>query len=126
MQDALIDIEWNAPNLFRLATLLSMAWLLLEQAMLLSHYWHRIIPLRRTNPNLLAPPIVWTFALHLWTASLILLIAIGVGSRLVFNDRATFTTYAMPIAAVVGIVIISQFVKYYSKALNRAEHDRLR
>lgn len=122
MGERISEIDWTAANCFRLATVVLQTVLVLQFAMMLSHYYWRIIPLRKQH-SVLAPPIRWTFAYHLIVAVYLATTAISNFQRVAFDrsTHVTLSTWLSPLISLALIVVIGRFVKYYSEELTAAE-----
>lgn len=125
MNQRLADINWDAANCFRLATVIIQTMLVLEFMMLLSHYHWRISTLRKEldEGRVIAPPVRWTFAYHIVVTFIVTLTDISTMQRLVFNAKPTLSTWLIPVASLALLVVVKKFVEYYSDRLNEAEHD---
>lgn len=120
MNEALADINWDLTNCFRLAAVLIEILLVMQFAFMLSHYWWRIIPLRKENGDVLAPPIRWTFAYHIIVALIIASILVSTCQRIVFDGRATIGTWINPLLCLALWITVRAFTKYYSVDLGDA------
>lgn len=125
MQVTIAEIDWGVVSFLRLASIFLQVVFLMEMVMLLSHYWWRIIPLRRevVTRKILAPPVVWTFCYHLFVAVWALSTVISQTQRLVTNDEPTVSTYVNPLIVLFGLITIRMFLRYYSETLNREERQ---
>lgn len=126
MNATFAQIDWTTANCFRLATLIIQTVLLMEMVLMLSHYWWRMMPLRR-KIKVLAPPIGWAFAYHVVVTVLVATIWISTFQRLAFdNVHSTVGTYLNPVISLALWIVTRQFLRYYSKDLNQAEQDHFR
>lgn len=125
---ALDQIVWNLPNVFRLLALGAVVICLLSQAMLLSHYWLRVMPLREEirGNEVVAPPVYWTFGYHLIVGLLVLFVGLGIGQSAVRNAPPTVLTFAAPVLIFGLSVTVHFFVRYYSDSLNAEQSRRMR
>lgn len=126
MNNTFDQIDWTVPNCFRLATLIIQTGLLMEFVLMLSHYYWRVIPIRK-EVKVAAPPVRWTFAYHIVVTLMIGSIWISTFQRLAYdNVHSTFGTFANPVLSAALWIVVRQFIKYYAKDLNRAEEDHFR
>lgn len=127
MDQVLIHIEWNAANIFRLSGIFITAMLLLEMAVMMSHYWWRMMPLRRElGEHVVAPPVGWTFCYHLGVFAFIVCTSIATGQRMVTAADPTLATWTTPPLGLFLYVVVRKFMRFYSEDLNRAERRHLR
>ena len=128
MEVTVAEIDWGVVSFFRLASIFIQVVFLMEMVMLLSHYWWRIIPLRKevVARKVLAPPVIWTFCYHLFVTLWAMSTVVSQTQRLVTNDDPTVGTYLNPMIMLFGLITIRMFVRYYSQTLTREEHERYR
>lgn len=115
------EFDWGWVSAFRLFTVLVLICFIYQMAIMLSHYWFRIIPLRREiDPQMqvLAPPILWTFAYHLLVALTFGVVGIAMVQALYKGSPGTVFAFAAPFLLGALTVVVNRFSKYYSQTLS--------
>lgn len=113
----------NISDLFRLATLLLLSGVIIEMVLLISHYVHSIMPMRKEvrSGRLLAPPPGWTLAYHVLVTLWLVQTCVGLGQRISQEGiKSTWATFTAPFLALALIIVVWKFQRYYSANLRRA------
>jgi hypothetical protein len=128
MGSSISEVHWDVANCFRLLTVLVYAALTLEMVLMISHYWWRIIPLRKSGMRILTPPIRWTFAYHIVVASMVATTCISVMQRISFKEHtpATLSTWISGPLGIAMMVVVHEFVQFYSRDINQLEEEMIR
>jgi hypothetical protein len=114
------DVDWTLLNLWRVFAVTLVCLVVLQMALMLSHYWHYLMPLRKeisTDVRIVAPPVGWTFAYHVVWTLLLTLIGISISQSLLLANRPTIFIFAAPVLFVALSVIVANFQKYYTRSL---------
>lgn len=124
---SLNQVDLTTANVLRLLTIGLLVIAILEMVMMLSHYYWRIMPLRReVGEEVVAPPVGWTFAYHLAVTALLVNNAVGRTQEVLLDLRPTLATWCSPVILIGLMVVANRFLGYYSKALGRAAIARQR
>lgn len=128
MDETLSNIDWTAANAFRIVSLILLGVGIMEMVMMMSHYWWRIIPLRKevTEHKIVAPPVVWTFCYHIAVAATLVIEFITKFQLVIFGGPDTASTWLSPVVTLLLVVSVHFFAKYYSDSLNHEQWDRFR
>lgn len=129
MDIPLAEIDWSVLLVSRLATIMIVILFVFQMSLMLSHYWWRIIPLRRemgADTKVLAPPVGWTFAYHLLVTIIFTIVGIGVAQAAYFESPGTVFSYVAPFLTLALTVVVNRFTKYYFRDINRVYRDHFR
>jgi hypothetical protein len=132
----MIEVFAEFYNVMRAITVILIAVCVLQMVMLLSHYWHRVMPMRKRMKEqdrhsvifVLAPPPFWTFSYHLLVTGIFTFSGIGITQSLLAVPARppTVFTYAAPFLFGGMTMVISKFTEFYSEAINEAQWRLLR
>ena len=105
-------------DLFRAVGVIAIGVCVYQIVVMLSYYRERVIPIRKNVSNVIAPPIIWTFAYHV--AVCILLIAVGGGfvHNAILDRPGNVLAWFGPVIVIAMTVILNNFVKFYGQTLN--------
>lgn len=113
-----IEVTWA--NGARLAAAIALAVASLQMLLMLSNYWHGIIPMKReiTEGDVVAPPVFWTLSYHLLVFTMLVLTGISRVQTLFKPDiPITVSTFTLPFIGVGMVIVTGKFQKYYASAL---------
>lgn len=117
-------MHWTLANIVRSVNVTVLTACILQMAMMMSHYYWWLIPLRKEigESKMLAPPVGWTLAYHGCVGTLLVALAITQVQGLWADAPGNFLTYTTtPLGLVFGFVV-SQFLRFYTQRLT-AEHE---
>ena len=113
--------------IFRLCAGVLIAICAFQMLLLLSNYWHNVVPLRKEilDGEIVAPPVFWTLAYHSLVFGVLAVMSISyVQTSFRVGVPATLGTWAIPVLVVPLTVVISKFQTAYSKNLRRSIHQQ--
>lgn len=119
----LADIEWDFVTCWRILTMVLILVFVIQMTVMLSHYWHWLMPLRRDieqgEGNVIAPPIGWTFAYHLVVTIILTVVGVGMGQSVYYDNDPTLFTFTGPLMLGALMVVTNRFLNYYSAGLRQ-------
>jgi len=129
-----VGAQWSDVEVVRTVFLSFSALAILQQVIMASHYWWRIIPLRKTlrHPGasgspvaVLAPPIVWTFCYHLIVLGYLVWTSAGTYLAMANGFPHSPTVYFGPVLALGAALVTNRFMSYYSSSLSQAAFEKV-
>ena len=119
------EIDWDLVAALRTLSATLILVFLFQMAVMLSHYWHWMMPLRKEieqdeERTLVAPPVVWTFSYHVLITLIMGLFSLGLMQNVLMESKSTVTTFVFPALIAALTLVANRFTKYYSQNLAEA------
>lgn len=126
----LSEIDWDFVAVWRTVSAVAVCLFVLQMAIMLSHYWHLLMPLRKEiakasgDSRVIAPPVVITFTYHCLVGTIIGLFGLGIAQSIYLGNKPTIATFVAPPILIALTIVVNLFAKYYSRTLLASHREQ--